>query len=222
MQGSQVELCQTFNDCVAAGIKIKIPKSSSHKWGFNTQPTGRLGVCAKGTGQGRGGQERSPQAFQVCTKHTPVTFQKQEQDSKPGRERSQKVQKAGERKMSYQQPKNLTVELESKKWPLESCQCSDPKPFWSGTTDPPFETLENVVNCIQLNLQQTQPNCRLNWPYTIPSSHILVAWQLFLCSFSKVNVILQLLFYIQCYIFNKKYYTNRSKKVRIMVRRVNS
>ena len=56
MQGSQVELCQTFNDCVAAGIKIKIPKSSSHKWGFNTQPTGRLGVCAKGTGQGRGGQ----------------------------------------------------------------------------------------------------------------------------------------------------------------------
>ena len=39
-----------------------------------TQPTGGLGVCAKGTGQGRGGQERSPQAFQICTKHTPVTF----------------------------------------------------------------------------------------------------------------------------------------------------
>ena len=39
-----------------------------------TQPTGGLGVCAKGTGQGRGGQERSPPAFQICTKHTPVTF----------------------------------------------------------------------------------------------------------------------------------------------------
>lgn len=180
-----------------AGIKFKIPRSPTHRWGFNIYPTQWMGYLPKVKGRHGWAWEKPFQAPQVLAKCAPVAFQRQELDSKVGRglERCRKLtekrvtSKPKSRQLGYNKKKKKSLEL-----PVLRSQA-----FLKGNSWFCLQKIEKLVNCNQLKLQWNPDwsNYRLNRPGITPLlTH--TSSQFFSALSLEVNVFLQFLFYTQC------------------------